>query len=131
MEPDREPEDPIELAETVQIGPIDYETPAEAIRPAISFVLLGIAIGVALGPGVAISAAIVDAQLINRGQHYAGLGGLLIGMFVGAALCLAAAIVGIVLVKRRGNRRRTSVGLGLIIGCGLQLLGIGLCFAAV
>lgn len=106
--------------------PLDYQSPdrvREPVRPA--FVFAGIALALAAGPGASFLGLGLGSVL--ESGDYAGLGGLMIGTFAGAVLTIAALIYGVVRVRSPNGRRR-GWGLGLLIGGGLNLLAVGVCF---
>ncbi len=109
--------------------PLEYQSPGQMREPLrLGFVFAGIALALAAGPGVSFLGLFVG-ELFESGD-YAGLGGWMIGSLTAVALTITALISGLFRVHSPNGRRR-GWGLGLLIGGGLNLLAVGVCFGLV
>jgi|SRR5687767_257700 len=88
--------------------------------------VLGLVAAAVLVIGCAFLGAYVDTQR-NRGQHLAGLAGLMIGGATGVALVIAAAIAAWFAGRRRDSALLRGAGQGMLLSLGLGALGMGLC----
>lgn len=109
--------------------PLDYSSRNPQRRPvSTGDAVAGTFAALLAGPGVAFGAALFAEATSN--DSYAALGGLVVGAATGGLLTLILLVVGIRKSRSIDGRRR-GFGIGLMIGTGISLLGVGVCFAVI
>jgi hypothetical protein len=106
---------------------LEYKSPDAAREPIRkAFVFAGVAVALVAGPGVSF-AGLGLGMLVMSNRNYDALVFWLISTMAGAALSLLLLVLGILRSRDRDGRRR-GFGIGSLIGVGLNLLVVGLCF---
>jgi hypothetical protein len=109
--------------------PLNYPSPDPQRTPAsVADAVAGTFVALLAGPAVAFAAMMIAEY--SSDAEYAGLSGLFIGAAGGGLLTLVLLAIGI-RKSRSSNGRRRGFGIGLIIGTGMSLLGVGICFAVI
>ncbi len=109
--------------------PLDYSSPNPQRTPvSVADAVGGTFAALLAGPGVAFAATLIAEYTSD--DDYAALGGLFIGAATGGLLTLILLAVG-VRKSRSSDGRRRGFGIGLMIGAGLSLLSVGVCFAMI
>src|SRR5688572_12428648 len=109
---------------------LGYAAPAAADRRRVGYGAgIGLLAAVVLVPACAFIGAVWDERA-NRGEHLAGLAGLLIGGMVGFGLVLFGSGAAIWIGRRQHRPLLTGVGLGMGIVLLVALLGFGVCAVA-
>jgi hypothetical protein len=109
--------------------PLNYPSPDPQRTPAsVADAVAGVFSALVAGPGVVVLATMIAEY--SSDDDYAALGGLFVGAAAGGLLTLILLAIGI-RKSRSSDGRRRGFGMGLMIGTGMSLLGVGICFAVI